>query len=114
MNPFLLAQNQAFINGQWVDAQSGQTYAIDNPATGQQIAEVPDMGTEDAELAIEIAHEAFAFWKTTTAKQRAGLLSKWFQLMVSHADDPCSAIDLGAGQTLSGSLWRSIIRRFFH
>ncbi|WP_422466743.1 NAD-dependent succinate-semialdehyde dehydrogenase [Endozoicomonas sp. ALC013] len=98
MNPFLFESNEAFINGQWVGAQSGHTYWVTNPATGQQIAEVPDMGAADAEQAVEVASEAFSSWKRTTAKERAGLLMKWFQLMTSYAEDLAQLLTLEQGK----------------
>lgn len=63
-----------FINGAWVEAVSGATFEVVNPATGAHLGKVPDGGSEDAERAIGAAHQAFGDWSRTTAYERADLL----------------------------------------
>ena len=63
-----LVKDKAFINGAWTDSKDRKTFKVKNPANGQELGEVPDMGANDAELAIEYAYDAFQSWKETTAK----------------------------------------------
>ncbi|MDP0589311.1 MAG: NAD-dependent succinate-semialdehyde dehydrogenase [Candidatus Endonucleobacter bathymodioli] len=98
MNSFLLAKNKAFIDGEWINAASGRTFAVMNSANGEMIAEVPDMGKEDTVSAVEAADRAFKTWKTTTAKYRAGLLKQWFNLLINHAEDLAQLITLEQGK----------------
>ncbi|WP_372740552.1 aldehyde dehydrogenase family protein [Neptunomonas sp.] len=76
-----LLKMQASINGEWLSALSGQCRFLD-PATGQQIAEVPDMRVQETQQAICAAEKAFLLWKTKTAKERALILRRWFDLIV--------------------------------
>lgn len=85
-DPGLLRQ-QAFLCGAWVDADSGATVTIRNPATGEVIAAVPDMGAAETRRAIAAADAAWPGWREMTAKQRSVILNKWYDLIVAHADD---------------------------
>lgn len=71
-----LLQSKAFVDGQWVNASSGDTFPVVNPANGQVIGHVPNMNKEDAEKAITAANRAFRSpeWSTLTGKQRSLLL----------------------------------------
>lgn len=82
-----LLKTQAYINGEWVSAQSGKTFAVTNPATGLHIEDVADLGAEETRQAIEAADKAMASWKAKTAKERAVILKKWFDLMVEAKED---------------------------
>ena len=81
-----LVLSRGFINGEWVEAQDGKQVDVVNPSTGELITTVPDMGKEESEAAVSAAHTAFQEWRSTTAKYRAGLLRKWFDLIVENAD----------------------------
>ena len=72
-----LFRQQAFINGEWRDANSGETIEVHNPATGELLGTVPKMGADETREAIEAADAAFAQWRQTTAKARAAILKKW-------------------------------------
>ncbi|MEN9774987.1 MAG: hypothetical protein RL322_2057 [Pseudomonadota bacterium] len=85
-NPELL-RAQAVIDGRWVDAQSGARFAVHDPADGSLIAWVPDMGAADTAAAIDAADRALGPWRSRTAKDRASVLRRWFELIVAHADD---------------------------
>lgn len=84
--PDLLRQ-QAFINGQWVDAGSGKTFDVMNPATGKLIARVPELSADEVDLAINGAAKAQKAWAQKTARERSIILRRWFELMHEHADD---------------------------
>ena len=81
--PELLRQ-QAYINGQWCDAASGNTIAVDNPATGEIIAHVPSLTAEETRAAIDAADAALPAWRAKTAKERATILRRWCELMLAN------------------------------
>jgi len=85
-DPGLLRQ-QAFVAGGWIAADSGATVTIRNPATGNVLATVPDMGATETRRAIAAADAAWPAWRAMTAKQRSAILRKWHDLIVTHADD---------------------------
>lgn len=82
-----LLKSQAYINGEWVDAQSGKTFEVHDPATGAFIGTQPEMSRIDTEKAIAAAAAALPSFRKTTGRERAKLLRKWYQLMVDNADD---------------------------
>jgi succinate-semialdehyde dehydrogenase/glutarate-semialdehyde dehydrogenase len=82
-----LLRSQCYIDGAWVDADSGATIDVTNPATGQVITTVPKMGADETRRAIEAANAAWPAWRAMLAKDRAAILRKWFDLMHEHADD---------------------------
>lgn len=85
-DPSLLRQ-QCYINGQWCDAQSKETVAIANPATGAVIACVPVMGQSETQVAIAAAEAALPAWRALTAKERGAKLRRWFELLNENSDD---------------------------
>jgi succinate-semialdehyde dehydrogenase / glutarate-semialdehyde dehydrogenase len=82
-----LFKNKGFIDGQWVGADSGATFKITNPATSEVIVDVADMGRAETVRAIAAAKKALPAWRKKTAKERSGLLRKWFELLLANADD---------------------------
>ncbi|WP_292043691.1 MULTISPECIES: NAD-dependent succinate-semialdehyde dehydrogenase [unclassified Brevundimonas] len=81
-----LIRSQAYIDGQWVDADSGDTLKVDNPATGEIITTVPKMGRAETKRAIDAAEKAMKPWAARTAADRAKILRKWYNLMLEHQD----------------------------
>ena len=71
-----LFRQQAYIGGGWVDADSGQTIAVNNPATGEALGTVPRMGSAETRRAIEAANRALPAWRALTAKERAQKLRR--------------------------------------
>lgn len=82
-----LFRQQAFICGAWIDADTAATVAVYDPASGEKLAEVPDMGAIETRRAIAAAEAAWPAWRELTAKQRSAILRKWYELIVAHADD---------------------------
>src|SRR3990170_1390669 len=82
-----LFREQCYLDGAWTGADSGKTFTVDNPATGETIGSVPGMGAAEARRAIEAAERAWPAWRAKTAKERALLLRKWFDLMMANQDD---------------------------
>ncbi|MDP1634917.1 MAG: NADP-dependent succinate-semialdehyde dehydrogenase [Gallionellaceae bacterium] len=87
LNDPQLLKAQAYIDGAWRDADGGATFSVNNPAGGELLATVPDMGAAETRRAIEAANAAWPAWRELTAKERAAVLRRWFDLMLAHADD---------------------------
>ncbi|MGB5559945.1 MAG: NAD-dependent succinate-semialdehyde dehydrogenase [Paracoccaceae bacterium] len=85
-DPDLLA-TKAYLAGEWVDAESGKTFDVTNPARGDVIAKVADLSRAEVARAIAAAETAQKDWAAWTGKERAAVLRKWFDLMVEHAED---------------------------
>lgn len=101
-NPHLFCQ-KAYIDGAWVDADSGLTIEVNNPATGEILGTVPKMGASETRRAIEAADRALLKWKALTAKERATSLRRWFELMVSNQEDLARLMTLEQGKPLAES-----------
>jgi len=85
-DPSLLC-TKAFVAGDWVDADDGKTFEVRNPARGDVICKVPDLSRKEAARAIDAAHAAMKDWAARTAKDRANVLRRWFDLMMANQDD---------------------------
>ena len=96
-----LFRQQAFINGEWLDADSGQTINVTNPATGEVIGTVPKMGTAETRRAIEAADKALPAWRALTAKERSTKLRRWFELMIENQDDLARLMTTEQGKPLA-------------
>ncbi|MYM29231.1 succinate-semialdehyde dehydrogenase [Duganella sp. CY15W] len=101
-DPGLLRQ-QAYLNGEWVDADNGTTLAITNPATGAQIGTVPLMGAAETRRAIDAANAAWPAWRKQTAKERAAILRKWNDLILENTDDLALLMTAEQGKPLAES-----------
>ena len=99
-DPSLLRQ-QCYINGQWCDAQSKETVAIANPATGAVIASVPVMGQAETQAAIAAAEAALPAWRALTAKERGAKLRRWFELLNENSDDLALMMTTEQGKPLA-------------
>ncbi|AVL70203.1 MULTISPECIES: NADP-dependent succinate-semialdehyde dehydrogenase [Oligella] len=96
-----LFKQQAYIDGQWVDADSGETLEVTNPATGEVLGTVPKMGQAETRRAIEAAERAQKQWRAKSAKERALVLRKWFDLVMQHQDDLARIMTLEQGKPLA-------------
>ncbi|MBU6440863.1 MAG: aldehyde dehydrogenase family protein, partial [Betaproteobacteria bacterium] len=94
-----LLKTQALIGGHWVEA--AERVAVHDPATGALLAEVPRQGAADAERAIEAAAAAWEGWRRQTARQRATVLRRWFDLLLQHADDLALIMTAEQGKPLA-------------
>ncbi|KYQ79770.1 NAD-dependent succinate-semialdehyde dehydrogenase [Acinetobacter lactucae] len=101
LNELALFRQQAFVAGKWCDADHQQTSEILNPATLEVIGTVPNMGKAETERAIEAAKEAWPLWKNKTAKDRSIILKKWFDLIISNADDLAFILTSEQGKPLA-------------
>ena len=98
--PDLLRQ-QCYLNGKWVGADDGSTAPVTNPATGEIIAHVPVMGAAETRRAIDGAKVAQKLWAARTAKDRAGILRKWFELMMANQEDLAIILTTEMGKSLT-------------
>jgi succinate-semialdehyde dehydrogenase / glutarate-semialdehyde dehydrogenase len=101
-DPKLLRQ-QAYVDGAWVDADGGATREVVNPATGERLGTVPDMRTAETRRAIEAAKKAFPAWAAQTAKERAAVLRRWYDLMMANQDDLAVLMTAEQGKPLAES-----------
>ncbi|WP_234084286.1 NAD-dependent succinate-semialdehyde dehydrogenase [Azonexus sp. R2A61] len=96
-----LLRSTNLIDGKWVDADDGQTLAVIDPASGEQIGKVPLAGAAETRRAIAAADAAWPAWRALTAKQRSQLLHTWFRLILENADDLAQLITAEGGKPLS-------------
>lgn len=96
-----LLQNKAFINGQWADAVSAATFEVTNPVNGAVITAVADCSGAETEQAIEAASKAFALWSKKTAKERAVIMRKWFNLINENIEDLALLMTTEQGKPIS-------------
>ena len=101
-NPDLF-RKQAYINGEWVDADNGETIAITNPATGEKIGTVPNMGATETQRAIQAANQAWPAWRAKTAAERSAILEQWFSLIMEHQQDLATIMTQEQGKSLTES-----------
>jgi succinate-semialdehyde dehydrogenase/glutarate-semialdehyde dehydrogenase len=104
MNAFTASaflKTQCFINGAWVGADSGAVIPVTNPATGQEIGTIPKMGRAETKRAVEAAAKALPDWRARTAKERAALLRKWFDLMMANQDELARIMTAEQGKPLA-------------
>ena len=94
---------QCYVDGKWIDADDGGTLPVTNPATGATIGTVPDMGAAETRRAIEAANAAWPAWRAKTAKERAGILRKWHDLMIANQEDLAILMTTEQGKPLAES-----------
>src|SRR5690349_797592 len=82
-----LFREACYINGKWVEGSPSRVISVDDPATGEVIGHVPNLGAAEARQTIDAAAEAFSSWRKRTAKERAIILRRWFDLMMANQDD---------------------------
>ena len=90
-----------YIDGAWVEGPS--TLNVDNPATGEILGTVPKLGRNETRTAIAAAARAFPAWRKKTAKERAAVLRRWFELMMANQDDLARLMTLEQGKPLTES-----------
>ncbi len=96
-----LFRTQAYVGGEWKAADSKATFAVTDPATGAELAQVAELGSAEAERAVAAAEAAFPAWRTLTAKQRAQILRKWFDLILANQEDLAQLLTAEQGKPLA-------------
>ncbi len=96
-----LVKDLAFIEGAWTAADDGTTHAVHNPSTGEEIARVPDLGAAETRRAIAAANAAMPPWRARSAKDRAGRLRRWHDLILASQEDLAVLMTLEQGKPLA-------------
>ena len=107
------ADKALFIDGEWHAAPGGKTFKVNNPATGDKLADVADGGVAEAKRAIEAAHAAFPAWAATTAEKRSQLLSKAAALMMERIDHLAAVLTSENGKPIAESRGETTIGAAF-
>jgi len=98
-----LFRQVCYVDGAWIESPSGAAIEVDNPATGETIGTVPRLGEAETRRAIEAAARAFPAWRKKTAKERAAVLRRWFDLMIANQDDLARLMTIEQGKPLTES-----------
>jgi len=98
-----LFREQCYVDGAWAGAASGKAFAVRNPATGEQLGTVPDMGAEETKQAIAAAEAAWPAWRAKTGKERAAILRKWNDLILANLEDLALILTSEMGKPLAES-----------
>ncbi len=98
-----LFRQQCYIDGAWADADSGDTINVTDPATNEVLGTIPKMGADETRRAIEAANAALPAWRAKTAKERAVVLRKFFNLMIENQEDLAQIMTAEQGKPLAES-----------
>jgi succinate-semialdehyde dehydrogenase/glutarate-semialdehyde dehydrogenase len=98
-----LFRESCYIGGRWVGADGGATLEVDDPATGDILGVVPRLGRAETRIAVDAAAAAFPSWRARTGKERAVVLRRWFDLLMTHQDDLATLMTLEQGKPLAES-----------
>ncbi len=96
-----LLRTRAYLDGEWVDADGAGTLEVLNPATGERLGTVPNMGAAETRRAIAAAAAAMPAWARRTAKERAAVLRRWYDLMMAHQEDLAVIMTAEQGKPLA-------------
>lgn len=98
-----LFRQQCYVDGEWINADDGETIPVNNPATGDIIGNIPKLGTNETRRAIEAAEAALPGWRAKTAKERSVILRKWFDLMMENQEDLAVIMTTEQGKSMAES-----------
>ncbi len=98
-----LFRQQCYIDGQWMDADDGATIDVTNPADNSIVGTIPKMGAAETKRAVDAANVALPAWRALLAKERAGKLRRWFELMIENQDDLAVLMTTEQGKPLTES-----------
>jgi succinate-semialdehyde dehydrogenase/glutarate-semialdehyde dehydrogenase len=98
-----LLLDKAYVAGRWIGADSGETFEVADPATGDVLAHVPRLGVTETRRAIEAAAEAYPAWRSLLAKERAAILRRWADSLLDHGDDLALLLTAEQGKPLAES-----------
>ena len=96
-----LLRDRCYVDGAWVEADSGRRFDVDNPGDGSVVGSVPDMGAAEARRAIEAAERALPAWRALPAKERSRIVRKWHDLILANADDLALILTTEQGKPLA-------------
>jgi succinate-semialdehyde dehydrogenase/glutarate-semialdehyde dehydrogenase len=98
-----LLRERCYVDGKWIDADSGKTIDVTNPADGSKLGTVPAAGEAETRRAIEAANRAYPAWRAKTAKERAKILRAWFDLMMANQEDLARIMTAEQGKPITES-----------
>ena len=98
-----LLRTQAYVGGEWIDADSGATFDVTDPATGDVVGTVADLGVDETRRAIGLAEGAQKAWAVRTAKDRGLILRRWYELFLEHKEDLARIMTLEMGKPIGES-----------
>lgn len=98
-----LLREQAYVNGQWIEADDDARFAVTNPANGELIAEVASLGRVETARAIDAAQAALPAWRARTAKERSTILRRWYELIMANQEDLARLLSWEQGKPLAES-----------
>ena len=101
LNNKSLFKEKCYVNGSWVESQSGDFLEVNNPATQEIIGKVPKFTKDETKKVIENANNAFQTWKNTTAKERSVILKKWGDLIVENVEDLAKIMTIEQGKPVA-------------
>ena len=93
--------SRCYVNGQWLESREGRRLRVFDPASGERIGSVPAFGRSETAAAITAAHAAWAPWRALTARERARLLRRWYDLIIANLDDLARIITREQGKPLA-------------
>ena len=96
-----LLRTQSYINGEWIDGDNGATVEVRNPATGDTVATIANLGADETRRAIEAAEAALPAWRAKSAKERANILRRWFDLVMANQSDLAQILTAEQGKPLT-------------
>jgi succinate-semialdehyde dehydrogenase/glutarate-semialdehyde dehydrogenase len=96
-----LLRSEAYVGGHWIAADDASSMQVTDPADGECIGTVPHMGAAEASRAVHAAHAAWPDWRSRTAKERALVLRRWFDLLLQHQRDLALIMTLEQGKPLA-------------
>ena len=99
-----LFRDACYIDGKWLAADSNQTIDVTNPASGEVLGTIPKMGADETRRAIDAANAAYPAWRAKTAKERASILRKWFDLMMENQEDLARMMTAEQGKPFKESM----------
>ncbi|GAC1033077.1 NADP-dependent succinate-semialdehyde dehydrogenase [Pseudomonas sp. No.21] len=103
LNDLNLLREQAYVNGQWIEADDEGRFAVTNPANGELIAEVASLGRAETARAIDAAQAALPAWRARTAKERSTILRRWYELIMANQEDLARLLSWEQGKPLAES-----------
>ena len=99
-----LIVTKGYINGKFTEGNSGKTFPVNDPANGELITDLPNMGVTETKQAIEAAHKAQKNWAAKTGKERSITLRKWYDLMIENKDDLAKILTAEMGKPLAEAI----------
>ena len=102
-----LLLDRAHVAGEWIEADDGGTFPVHDPASGEELAQVPRLGASETRRAIDAAAAAYPLWRATRAKERARIMRRWSDLMLTHLEDLALLMTAEQGKPLACLLYTS-------